>query len=48
VFKAAKGLTSWNCMIGRFVVHDRGMDAVRLFDWLQNEGVVQCRMTSRW
>lgn len=35
----AKGLTTWNCMIGGFAVHGRGEDAVRLFGRMEQEGV---------
>ncbi|KAJ1258723.1 hypothetical protein BS78_10G097600 [Paspalum vaginatum] len=35
----AKGLTSWNCMIGGFAVHGRGEDAVELFARMEREGV---------
>uniref|UniRef100_A0A0A9H8S5 DYW domain-containing protein n=1 Tax=Arundo donax TaxID=35708 RepID=A0A0A9H8S5_ARUDO len=41
VFEAlpAKGLTSWNCMIGGFAVHGRCGDAVELFGRMESEGV---------
>ena len=35
----AKGLTSWNCMIGGLAVHGRGEDAVDLFGRMEREGV---------
>ncbi|CAL5043634.1 unnamed protein product [Urochloa decumbens] len=41
VFEAlpAKGLTTWNCMIGGLAVHGRGQDAVELFGRMEREGV---------
>lgn len=36
---AAKGLTTWNCMIGGFAVHGRGQDALKLFGRMEREGV---------
>ncbi|CAN6198209.1 unnamed protein product [Urochloa humidicola] len=41
VFEAlpAKGLTTWNCMIGGLAVHGRGEDAVELFGWMERDGV---------
>lgn len=41
VFEAlpAKGLTSWNCMIGGFAVHGRCEDAVKMFHRMEREGV---------
>ena len=35
----AKGLTSWNCMIGGLAVHGRGEDAVELFGRMEMEGL---------
>ncbi|XP_039128125.1 pentatricopeptide repeat-containing protein At5g66520-like [Dioscorea cayenensis subsp. rotundata] len=35
-----KGLSSWNCMIGGFAMHGRGLDAIELFKKMEKERVV--------
>jgi pentatricopeptide repeat protein len=35
-----KGLSVWNCMIGGFAVHGRGIDAIQVFKQMEVKGVI--------
>ncbi|KAJ1696144.1 hypothetical protein LUZ63_004656 [Rhynchospora breviuscula] len=36
----AKKLSTWNCMIGGFAIHGRGIDAIQIFKNMESEGGV--------